>query len=42
MMVLVDTTVWLDFFSANLHPHVKTLEKLIAEKKKIFAFVVSF
>jgi hypothetical protein len=35
MMVLVDTTVWVDFFSANSHPHVEALEKLIAEREDI-------
>jgi len=35
MMVLVDTTVWIDFFSANAHPHVEALEKLIAEREDI-------
>ncbi|MDA8139123.1 MAG: PIN domain nuclease [Desulfobacteraceae bacterium] len=35
MMVLVDTTVWIDFFSAKLKPHVKTLEKLIADREDI-------
>ncbi len=35
MMVLVDTTVWIDFFSANLDPHVEALEKLIAEREDI-------
>jgi hypothetical protein len=35
MMVLVDTTVWIDFFSANLNPRVEALEKLIAEREDI-------
>lgn len=35
MMVLVDTTVWIDFFSAKLNPHVRTLEKLIADREDI-------
>ncbi len=35
MMVLVDTTVWIDFFSANPHQHVKTLENLIVKRKDI-------
>lgn len=35
MMVLVDTTVWVDFFSANLNPHVKTLENLIVDREDI-------
>ncbi|MCJ8500348.1 type II toxin-antitoxin system VapC family toxin [Desulfatitalea alkaliphila] len=35
MMVLVDTTVWIDFFAANRKPHVETLEKLIAEREDI-------
>ena len=35
MMVLVDTTVWIDFFLANPYPHVETLENLIAEREDI-------
>jgi len=35
MMVLVDTTVWIDFFSARPHPHVKTLENLIFNREDI-------
>ena len=35
MMVLVDTTVWIDFFSAHLNPHVKTLENLIVDREDI-------
>jgi len=35
MMVLVDTTVWIDFFSANPYPHVKTLENLIDDREDI-------
>ena len=35
MMVLIDTTVWINFFSANLNPHVKTLEKLIIDREDI-------
>ncbi len=35
MMVLVDTTVWIDFFSARSHPHVKALEKLIIGREDI-------
>lgn len=34
-MVLVDTTVWIDFFSANPNPHVEALEKLIADREDI-------
>ncbi len=34
-MVLVDTTVWIDFFSANLNPHANALEKLIAHREDI-------
>ena len=30
MMVLVDTTVWIDFFSGREPPHVAALERLIA------------
>lgn len=35
MMVLVDTTVWIDFFSAHSYPHVKTLENLIINREDI-------
>jgi len=35
MMVLVDTTVWIDFFSACSLPHVETLEKLIVKREDI-------
>ena len=35
MMVLVDTTAWIDFFSANPYPHVKTLENLITNQEDI-------
>jgi predicted nucleic acid-binding protein len=35
MMVIVDTTVWIDFFSASAHPHVKALENLIADRQDI-------
>ena len=35
MMVLVDTTVWIDFFSANPYQHVKTLENLIIKREDI-------
>lgn len=35
MMVLVDTTVWIDFFSARPHPHVKALENLIINREDI-------
>jgi hypothetical protein len=35
MMVLVDTTVWIDFFSANLNTHVQTLENLINDRQDI-------
>ena len=34
-MVLVDTTVWIDFFSANLNPHVKILENIINDRQDI-------
>jgi len=30
-MVLVDTTVWFDFFADRPQPHVATLQKLIEE-----------
>jgi predicted nucleic acid-binding protein len=35
MMVLVDTTVWIDFFSASPSPHLKTLENLIVDREDI-------
>lgn len=35
MMVIVDTTVWIDFFSGNSQKHVKILENLIAEREDI-------
>jgi len=35
MMVLVDTTVWIDFFSLADLPHVKTLENLIVAREDI-------
>ena len=35
MMVLVDTSVWIDFFSASPHPHVRALENLIVEREDI-------
>jgi predicted nucleic acid-binding protein len=35
MMILVDTTVWIDFFSARSYPHVKALENLILNREDI-------
>ena len=35
MMVMVDTTVWIDFFSAGTQPHVKTLENLITDREDL-------
>ena len=35
MLVLVDTTVWIDFFAAKSAPHVKFLENLIEKKEDI-------
>ena len=35
MMVLVDTTVWIDFFSARSYPHVNALENLILNREDI-------
>ncbi len=35
MMILVDTTVWVDFFSARSYPHVTTLENLILNREDI-------
>lgn len=34
-MVLVDTTVWIDFFSAKPYQHVETLENLIVGREDI-------
>jgi predicted nucleic acid-binding protein len=35
MMILVDTIVWIDFFSACSYPHVKALENLILNREDI-------
>ncbi|RLB28707.1 MAG: PIN domain nuclease, partial [Deltaproteobacteria bacterium] len=35
MMVLVDTTVWIDFFSGREPPHVAALERLIANREDL-------
>ena len=35
MMVLVDTTVWIDFFAASSSPHVAALETLIEQREDI-------
>ena len=35
MIVLVDTTVWIDFFAAKTASHVKILENLIERKEDI-------
>jgi predicted nucleic acid-binding protein len=35
MMILVDTTVWIDFFSARSYPHVEALENLILNREDI-------
>jgi len=35
MMVLVDTTVWIDFFKASSLPHVEVLENLISKSEDI-------
>jgi len=34
-MVLVDTTVWIDFFAARSSPHVAALESLIERREDI-------
>lgn len=34
-MVLVDTTVWIDFFSGQSLPHVKTLENLLINREDL-------
>ena len=35
MMVLVDTTVWVDFFAARSMPHVTALETLIKRREDL-------
>ena len=35
MMVMVDTTVWIDFFRGKSRPHVKILENLIEERNDV-------
>ena len=35
MMVIIDTTVWIDFFTAQTVPHVTALETLIKKKEDI-------
>jgi hypothetical protein len=35
MMILVDTTVWIDFFAARSLPHVMALEALIKRRENI-------
>lgn len=35
MMVLVDTTVWIDFFAARSSSHVASLENLIRNREDI-------
>jgi predicted nucleic acid-binding protein len=35
MMVLVDTTAWIDFFAARSSPHVAALESLIERREDI-------
>ncbi len=42
MMVLVDTTVWIDFFSARSYPHVKALESLIINREDFLPIEKSF
>lgn len=34
-MVLVDTTVWIDFFAARNEPHVAALQKLIENEEDL-------
>ncbi|MBC8393907.1 MAG: PIN domain nuclease [Deltaproteobacteria bacterium] len=34
-MILVDTTVWIDFFAARLLPHVAALETIIKRRENI-------
>jgi predicted nucleic acid-binding protein len=35
MMVLIDTTVWIDFFAGRQLPHVAVLERLIKKREDI-------
>ncbi len=35
MMVLIDTTVWIDFFAGRELPHVSVLERLIKNREDI-------
>ncbi len=35
MMVLIDTTVWIDFFAGKQLPHVAALERLIKNREDI-------
>lgn len=35
MMVLVDTTVWIDFFADRDEPHVATIQKLIENEEDL-------
>jgi predicted nucleic acid-binding protein len=35
IMVLVDTTVWIEFFSGRSLPHVKALEDLLVNRKDL-------
>ena len=35
MMVLIDTTVWIDFFAGRQVPHVAALERLIMHREDI-------
>jgi len=39
-MVLVDTTVWIDFFAARSSPHVAALETLIKQREDICICVI--
>lgn len=34
-MILVDTSVWIDFFAGREHPHVLTLEQLILDNEDL-------
>ena len=35
MMVVIDTTVWIDFFAGTQLPHVAALERLIKNREDI-------
>ena len=36
IMVLVDTSVWVDFFAGSSAPHVERLESLIGQRRRLY------